>query len=393
VRKICLLLVGASAALAACTGANKQAHIGQPPTGPTPTTSTSASVVPTVSADKTVWLCRPGAQPDPCEASLAATVVGLDGSRSAEKTPPAAHTDLDCFYVYPTVSQEPTPNADLRIQPAETSTAIAQASRFSTTCRVWAPMYRQRTLSDLFNLAHGAATSAQNLIALSSLRAAWRDYLAHDNDGRRVVLIGHSQGAAMLIRLIRADIDPNPAVRRKVATAILLGGNVTVPNGGRLGGGIIGGSFQHLPLCTHKGESGCVIAYSSFPAQPPAFSLFGRAGAGVSQMAGETVTNRQVACVNPAAMSGGAAPLHAYVPSGQVPTVGATTPWASFPGRFRAQCRHAGTATWLQVTPTSASANRPALLTQSLGPAWGYHIVDVNIALGDLVSDVAALAR
>jgi hypothetical protein len=393
VRKICLLLVGACAALAACTGADRQAHIAQPPTRPAPTTSTSTSVPPTASADKTVWLCRPGAQPDPCEASLAATAVGVDGSRSVEKTPPTARTDLDCFYVYPTVSEETTPNADLRIQPAETNTAIAQASRFSTTCRVWAPMYRQRTVSDLFNGQHGAATSAQNQIALASLRAAWRDYLAHDNDGRRVVLIGHSQGAAMLIRLITQDIDPNPVVRRKVALALLLGGNVTVANGARLGGGLVGGSFQHLPLCTRKGESGCVIAYSSFPAQPPAFSLFGRAGAGVSLLAGETATNRQVACVNPAAIAGGAAMLHPYIPSEQVPTVGVTTPWASFPGTVRAECRHAGTATWLQVAPTRAVVGRTQLLTQRLGPAWGYHVVDVNIALGDLVADVAAVAH
>jgi hypothetical protein len=85
--------------------------------------------------------------------------------------------------------------------------------------------------------------------------------------------------------------------------------------------------------------------------------------------------------------------LHPYIPSEQVPTVGVTTPWASFPGTVRAECRHAGTATWLQVTPTRAVAGRTQLLTQRLGPAWGYHVVDVNIALGDLVADVAAVAH
>jgi hypothetical protein len=182
-------------------------------------------------------------------------------------------------------------------------------------------------------------------------------------------------------------------MRSKIALAILLGGNVTVANGSRLGGGLTGGSFQHLPLCTRTGQSGCVIAYSSFPSQPPAFSLFGRAGAGVSLLAGETATDRQVACVNPAAIGGGVATLHPYLPSAQIPTVNTNTPWTSFPGRFRAECRHAGTATWLQVTTTPAAAGRPTLLREDLGPAWGYHIVDVNLALGDLVADVAAVAR
>jgi hypothetical protein len=343
----------------------------------------------------TVWLCRPGATPDPCAESLVSTAVLPDGSHRAEPQPrpqPAA-AQLDCFYVYPTVSREATANADLQIQQEETSTAIAQAARFSTTCRVWAPMYRQRTVGDLFNLPHGEPTSPQNQLALASVRAAWRDYLAHDNDGRRVVLIGHSQGAAMLIRLIRQDIDPDPAMRSKIALAILLGGNVTVTNGSRLGGSLTGGSFQHLPLCTHKGQSSCVMAYSTFPSEPPAFSLFGRAGAGVSLLAGETATDRQVACVNPAAIGGGSALLHPYVPSAQLPVGATSTPWTSFPGRLRAECRHAGTATWLQVTPVRASAAQSSLLREDLGPAWGYHIVDVNLALGDLVSDVAALAH
>ena len=31
------------------------------------------------------------------------------------------------------------------------------------------------------------------------------------------------------------------------------------------------------------------------------------------------------------------------------------------------------------------------VVTASLGPTWGYHIDDINLALGDLVSDVSAL--
>jgi hypothetical protein len=387
VKVVRLLAVGACLAVAACSGGHRPASTPQPPTSSL-APSTAPAVSPSVAADRTVWLCRPGAADDPCASDLTSTAVLPDGSRREVTAPPTpASSDLDCFYVYPTVSRESTPNADLRIQPAERDVAVAQASRFSSACHVWAPMYRQRTVGDLFNLAHGAADSPQNELALASLRAAWRDYLAHDNHGRKVVLIGHSQGAAMLIRLIRADIDPDPAVRRKIALAILLGGNVTVADGKT-----VGGSFQHIPLCSSRGQSGCVIAYSSFPKEPPAFSLFGRAGSGVSALAGETATNRQVACVNPAAVGSTAiATLHPYVPTSELPTRLASTPWVDFPGRLRAQCRHAGTATWLEVTPVPGARTSTQLLSDSLGPAWGYHVVDVNLALGDLVDDVAAL--
>lgn len=391
-KRVALVLL--LAFVAACSGGGHHSTANAP-ISPSPSASSSASQLP-ADAGPTVWLCRPGANPDPCASSLTATAVLADGTRHGEPTPAPTRGDLDCFYVYPTVSQESAPNADLQIQPAETNVAIAQAARFSQTCRVWAPMYRQRTVGDLFNVQHGAASSPQNQLALNSLRSAWRDYLAHDNNGRRVVLIGHSQGAAMLIRLIKQDIDPDPVVRRKIALALLMGGNVTVADGNRLGGALAGGSFQHLPLCTRHGESGCVIAYSTFPSMPPAFSLFGRAGAGVSLLSGETATNRQVVCVNPAALSGSpsaVATLHPFVPSAQIPTVRVSTPWASFPGRYRAQCRHSGTATWLEVTSTKQTAGQPTLLQENLGPAWGYHVVDVTLALGDLVDDVAAVAH
>ncbi len=62
-------------------------------------------------------------------------------SRSRRSKPP-----IDCFYVYPTVSEQEGPNANLEIEPQETQIAIDQASRFSQDCKVYAPMYRQLTL-------------------------------------------------------------------------------------------------------------------------------------------------------------------------------------------------------------------------------------------------------
>jgi len=371
------------ACIAACVGALSACS--SSPKHTTPTALSTPSATPSVTTP-TVWLCRPGQRPDPCATDLTTTVVTATGQRHVQRPRAARDTGLDCFYVYPTVSKETGTNADLIVQRPERNAAIAQAAPFSPVCRVWAPMYRQRTTGDLFNLADGAANSLPNRVAFASVEAAWRDYLAHDNDGRRVVLIGHSQGAAMLIRLIRADIDPSPAARAKLALALLLGGNVTVADGGQ-----VGGSFQHVPLCTHPRQSACVIAYSSFPSEPPAFALFGRAGAGVSLLSGETATNRQVACVNPAAIGGGAAPLHTAFATATFRVRGVDTPWVSTPGRFIAQCKHVANVTWLQVTAAPHDV-RPKL-SETLGSAWGYHVADVNLAIGDLVADVAAVGQ
>ena len=51
----------------------------------------------------------------------------------------------------------------------------------------------------------------------------------------------------MLTQLIKQQIDTNPAVRKHLVSAILLGGNITVPVGKA-----VGGSFQHVPACTKQ---------------------------------------------------------------------------------------------------------------------------------------------
>ena len=330
----------------------------------------------------TVWLCRPGQVDDPCAFSLQSTAVPAEGARTTQNGPAATSSKFDCFYVYPTVSTQQTDNSNLTVQRAEVAAAIAQASRFSQVCRVWAPMYRQRTEVSL--LQGLGADQHANTVAYDSLLAAFRDYIARDNHGRPIVFIGHSQGAAMLIRLLAGQVDPDPSLRARTVVAILAGGNVTVPDGKT-----VGATFRHLPLCTQTDQTGCVIAYSSFPSQPPADSNFGRPGTGVSLQSGQTATKGvQVACVNPAAIAGGTADLDPYFlsASSTPPPPPVTTPWVSYPDLYSAQCRHANGASWLQVN-TLTVADRPTV-TESLGPAWGYHLDDITLALGNLVNDV-----
>ena len=335
----------------------------------------------------TVWLCRPGQAHDPCAASRVTTSVNATGGTTSG--PPTARLSqadkVDCFYVYPTVSREHRTNADLTVQPAEVDAAVAQASQFSRVCNVWAPMYHQETVRAL--RSGGFFRPAPIATAYESVLSAWRDYLAHDNHGHRVVFIGHSQGAAMLIKLLRAEIDPSPTRRGLLLSAVILGGNVQVATGRD-----VGGSFRHVPTCTSAGQTGCVIAYSTFGQQPPTASLFGRPGQGVSLQSEQTaVTGQQVACVNPATLSSAPGTLLPLYPTATVPVRGVivTTPWTSFSGLYTAQCEQVGGATWLQVTATPGSDDPRPEVSATQGPTWGYHANDVNLALGNLVADVA----
>ena len=236
---------------------------------------------------KTVWLCKPGMKNDPCTPSLKTTVFSPAGKKLRVVTPARPKAPkIDCFYVYPTVSDQPGPNATLNVDPVQRSIALYQAARYSQYCRVFAPMYRQATI--------GALSTPQAATAFASaypdVLAAWKDYLAHFNRGRGVVLIGHSQGTFHLRKLVSEQIDNKPVVRRRLISAILLGGNVTVRKGKDAGG-----DFKHVPACRSTSQLGCVIAFSTYDQPPPPNSLFGRT----------STPGLQVLCTNPASLHGG----------------------------------------------------------------------------------------
>jgi hypothetical protein len=225
---------------------------------------------------------------------------------------------------------------------------------------------------------------------------AWQWFLAHTG-GRPVILIGDSQGATILIHLISAQLDHQPQVLRRLLVAILVGGNLQVPDGKTAGS-----TFTNVPLCTSATQAGCAIAFSSYPSQPPANSVFGRPGQGTSLQSQETATaGQQVACVNPAALGGGTGDLEPYLlTAGQTATglkEPVPTPWVTYPGLYSASCEQGGGATWLQVTSLAGtSRTRPVVTEASLpgvvdtGPAWGFHGYEFNLALGSLLSDVAS---
>jgi hypothetical protein len=211
---------------------------------------------------------------------------------------------------------------------------------------------------------------------------AWKEYLKKYNKGRGVVLVGHSQGTFRLINLIQKQIDKKPAVRKKIVSAYLLGGNVTVKKGSDRGG-----SFANMPACRRQTQTGCVVAFSTYNDTPPANSLFGRT----------SVAGRQVLCTNPAALGGGSAPLDSIIPSKEfapgtlinagIQLLGFKFPTASTSfiegrGVFSGRCAKESGAQFLKLT------SEPGTPVPKASPdaTWGLHLVDANIAQGDLLA-------
>ena len=335
------------------------------------------------------WLCLPG-NPDVCSAPLATVALNPDGYGSVGRSVVASNPPLDCFYVYPTVSRDNGLNSDLNMA-EEIATASAQAARFSSVCKVYAPKYRQMTVGAIVAFAAGQDVTAAAVTAYGDVVAAWRDYLANRNQGRPFVLIGHSQGTLHLIQLIAREIETKPDVARRMKLAILPGYNVMVPQGK-----LAGGDFKKTPLCSKPRESGCVIAWTSYRENnvPPAGALFGLAA-----QPGMTV-----ACVNPAHPgSKGWARLDSYWParSGYAIPGGPIrwssegdppAPWLRAQGLNSGRCVNDGQRGYFAVrTNADPKDKRTDRVGGEVGigglfiPAWGMHLADMSLVQGDLI--------
>jgi hypothetical protein len=344
------------------------------------------------------WLCRPG-RDDACTVDISTTIVNANGKLSREAFKANANAPIDCFYVYPTVSMDPTPNSDMVAGPEEKNVVRSQFARFAAQCRVFAPLYRQISLTALRAIIGGQPMQADRALAYNDVLDAWKHYLANDNRGRGVVLVGHSQGSGMLSRLLTDEIDGKP-IQSKLISALLLGTNVAVPKGKD-----VGGAFKNIPLCRSKEQLGCTLAYVSFRANvpPPSNTRFGK-------VAGDGMV---AACVNPAALKGGSAPLRAYLSNGAggtatvpesrqwvKPPQPIETPFVSVPGLLSAQCvadeRGSYLAVKVNADPNDARADDIAgdvVRDGKVAEDWGLHLIDANVAMGDLVELVAAQSK
>lgn len=340
------------------------------------------------------WLCHPDdADENVCERDLDATIVNADGSTEVAPHEPASDPAIDCFYVYPTISSDESANSDLEPQEdAEIRGVLNQFARLNAVCRTFAPVYRQRTLGAMFA---GEDDPATRDVAYDDVVDAWKHYVAHDNDGRGVLLVGHSQGAGLLGRLIQEEIDDEPLLRDRLVAAYLIGAGIGVPEGED-----VGGDFANVPLCRAADQIGCVVTYASFRATagPPANSFFGRPWRGPGT---EPVEGLAAGCTNPAALGGGSGDLTPYFatdnakPFGDAPPADApevTTAWVTMPGLVTSECVERDGFTFLEITVHADAGPRTDDIGGDLTPQWGLHLIDVNLAMGNLVELAGAQA-
>lgn len=341
-----------------------------------------------------MWLCRPDLPSNPCGADLSATELKPDGSREVVPFVKNEAPEVDCFFVYPTVDMDPRPgnHTDFADTSLMRRVTVSQAARFQEVCRVFAPLYRQITVGTYATAPW--ALDRRLEIAYSDVADAFAHYLGQHNGGRRVVLLGHSQGAFMVVELLRHFFDRGAVLEPRLLVGLPIGGRVEVPPGEKTGG-----TFVNLPLCQGPDEIGCVVAYRSY-----------REGADLRGDPHGPPAGLETGCVHPAGVPGDtAAPIaRSYFPTrlfGRAPfaTVsGIETPFVLVRGLYSGRCVP-GVERFghLAVRESRAEGDRRPVLFDPADPYFeestlGLHSIEMLLTQGDLIDLVgrkAAAAR
>ena len=157
-------------------------------------------------SDDSNWICRPG-EDDLCATSPRTQEVLADGSLEEVEVSIAEDPPYDCFYVYPTVDLRAAARVheDLTDVEGPEDATEAQALWLRQHCRVYVPNYRQATFGNYFKKEKKREPCFE--VAYEDVERAWEHYLETWNEGRPVVLYGHSQGGQITSRLFRERDD------------------------------------------------------------------------------------------------------------------------------------------------------------------------------------------
>ncbi len=263
------------------------------------------------------------APPAPNYSEPSAWVVWPGRPSNADQTPKglegtiAKNPDADVFFVHPTTYlQNDRWNARFDEGGAtgaqlENGVLRYQTSVFNACCRIYAPRYRQTTIAAFLN-PRDDSNKAYDL-AYGDVVRAFDHYVANEAKGRPFILASHSQGSLHATRLLQDRIISNPALRKRLVVAYVVGASLPEQQ-----------EWTRLPICNSARQTGCIVDWNSATAFTP-LAL----GRGLMMTYGDgdyrTVGLKRWMCVNPLTWDrkGGAS---ATANTGALPAVGHGNP-------------------------------------------------------------------
>ena len=164
----------------------------------------------------------------------------------------------DVFFLHPTTftRESDTMPSNARIDDAyinaktDYSTILYQASVFNQHCRVFAPRYRQAHIQNFYSADTNKSKAAFEQ-AYSDIKTAFEYYLTHYNQGRPIIIAGHSQGAFLSERLLKEFFEDKPLSLQLVAAYII-------------GWPVPGHFYNTLTVCKEPDQTGCICSWRTY---------------------------------------------------------------------------------------------------------------------------------
>lgn len=183
-------------------------------------------------------------------------------SDPSDEIPPAVlkdyrrDTTVDVFFLHPTTFTgkfEGRWNADLQDEALNAKTAGStikfQASTFNEY-NVYAPRYQQAHIYSFYTEDEEEGEVSLKT-AYADIRAAFLQYLESWNNGRAIIIAGHSQGAYHAKLLLREFFEAKPLQQQLVAAYII--GLQIEPD-----------FFSAIPVCSDSTQIGCFVGWRTF---------------------------------------------------------------------------------------------------------------------------------
>jgi len=166
--------------------------------------------------------------------------------------------DVDIFYIHPTITTSRKNSAwngnvnDDVYRQSTLNTAIKyQCSAWYGLGRTFAPFYRDahiRSFQDQFKKVGGDDALR---FAYEDIKTAFKHYLKHENNGRPIVLVSHSQGTLHAGKLLK-DFFENQPLQKQLVAAYLVGIAIKSEY------------FQNIPFMTSPSETGGFVTWNTY---------------------------------------------------------------------------------------------------------------------------------
>ncbi|MEL7232007.1 MAG: DUF3089 domain-containing protein [Pseudomonadota bacterium] len=156
--------------------------------------------------------------------------------------------------------------------------------------RLFAPFYRQASLYSYMTTREDAQLAQD--FAYQDVKRAFERFLEVSPPERPIVLVGHNQGAAHVLRLLHDFFAHDETLRRRLAVAYVIDYPVPLD--------LFDGPFSALSLCEAEDDTSCIAAFGQF--QPGEDAIAERFTERLLVHDGsdfQSVRDRALACINP----------------------------------------------------------------------------------------------